>query len=183
MNTIQLDSDWNNRYHIYTIESKTNSTTRHRVVHDIIDDKYACDCKGYRYGNKCYHLQEIKDYISLRTYTDMEKDENKSFIAKGLGEYEDDYLMPVLVEADKYTGKLKVFTMSINEESSTAGYWIPRIVLTEQERAKMIDNIIKIEKSAFVTPIVKKDLEYLHDSDIYRMNFMLRESNLEVASQ
>lgn len=178
---ILLESDWNYCYHIYTIESKT-STTQYRVVHDIKSDSLACDCKGYRYGGKCYHIAEVKSYISLHRNTNMEKNENKKFLDKGAGEYIDDKLMPVLVEADKYTGKLKVFTMSINLESRTDGLWIPRIILSEQERDKMVSNIIKVEKSTFVTPMTKKDLEYLPDSDIYRLNSQLRESNLEVSA-
>ena len=72
--------------------------------------------------------------------------------------------------------------MSINLESRTDGLWIPRIILSEQERDKMVSNIIKVEKSTFVTPMTKKDLEYLPDSDIYRLNSQLRESNLEVSA-
>ena len=42
------------------VPSKSDPDVTHKVK-IMLDDTYSCDCKGYKYSNKCWHITTVKD--------------------------------------------------------------------------------------------------------------------------
>ena len=42
------------------VPSKSDPDVTHKVK-IMLDDTYSCDCKGYKYTGKCWHITTVKD--------------------------------------------------------------------------------------------------------------------------
>ena len=42
------------------VPSKSDPDVTHRVKR-ILGDIYSCDCKGYKYAGKCWHITQVKE--------------------------------------------------------------------------------------------------------------------------
>ena len=42
------------------VPSKSDPDVTHRVKR-ILGDTYSCDCKGYKYAGKCWHITQVKE--------------------------------------------------------------------------------------------------------------------------
>ena len=42
------------------VPSKSDPDVTHKVK-IMLDDTYSCDCKGYKYSNKCWHITQVKE--------------------------------------------------------------------------------------------------------------------------
>jgi len=42
------------------VPSKSDPNVTHKVK-IMLDDTYSCDCKGYKYSNKCWHITQVKE--------------------------------------------------------------------------------------------------------------------------
>ena len=42
------------------VQSKSDPNITHKVK-IMMNDTYSCDCKGYKYSNKCWHITQVKD--------------------------------------------------------------------------------------------------------------------------
>ena len=42
------------------VQSKSDPDVTHKVK-IMLDDTYSCDCKGYKYSNKCWHITQVKE--------------------------------------------------------------------------------------------------------------------------
>ena len=41
------------------VPSKSDPDVTHKVK-IMLDDTYSCDCKGYKYTSKCWHIDKVK---------------------------------------------------------------------------------------------------------------------------
>ena len=163
----------------YSIASR--SGTEDHIV-DNTTHPISCDCKGFTYGGKCYHIRDVQEYISanpktmIRTMTEpQESDSIKKLKALDDGEYEDDKLMPVLVEADSLDIKMKrLYAMSLAE--SIEGLWIPRVELSTQERKRILKEVYDMETTWIISHRRERlDIDSMHDSDLFRYYKMMSE--------
>ena len=44
------------------VQSKSDPDVTHKVK-IMLGDTYSCDCKGYKYSNKCWHITQVKEKI------------------------------------------------------------------------------------------------------------------------
>ena len=44
------------------VPSKSDPNVTHKVK-IMLDDTYSCDCKGYKYAGKCWHITTVKEKI------------------------------------------------------------------------------------------------------------------------
>jgi hypothetical protein len=42
------------------VQSKSDPDVTHKVK-IMFGDTYSCDCKGYKYSNKCWHITQVKE--------------------------------------------------------------------------------------------------------------------------
>ena len=42
------------------VQSKSDPDVTHRVKR-MLGDTYSCDCKGYKYAGKCWHITQVKE--------------------------------------------------------------------------------------------------------------------------
>ena len=42
------------------VPSKSDPDVTHKVK-IMMNDTYSCDCKGYKYASKCWHIDHVKD--------------------------------------------------------------------------------------------------------------------------
>ena len=42
------------------VPSKSDPNVTHKVK-IMLDDTYSCDCKGYKYAGKCWHITTVKE--------------------------------------------------------------------------------------------------------------------------
>ena len=42
------------------VPSKSDPNVTHKVK-IMLDDTYSCDCKGYKYAGKCWHITQVKE--------------------------------------------------------------------------------------------------------------------------
>ena len=42
------------------VQSKSDPDVTHRVKR-MMGDTYSCDCKGYKYAGKCWHITQVKE--------------------------------------------------------------------------------------------------------------------------
>ena len=42
------------------VQSKSDPDVTHRVKR-MLGDIYSCDCKGYKYAGKCWHITQVKE--------------------------------------------------------------------------------------------------------------------------
>ena len=42
------------------VPSKSDPDVTHKVK-IMLDDTYSCDCKGYKYAGKCWHITQVKE--------------------------------------------------------------------------------------------------------------------------
>ena len=42
------------------VPSKSDPDVTHRVKR-MLGDTYSCDCKGYKYAGKCWHITQVKE--------------------------------------------------------------------------------------------------------------------------
>ena len=42
------------------VQSKSDPDVTHKVK-IMFGDIYSCDCKGYKYSNKCWHVTQVKE--------------------------------------------------------------------------------------------------------------------------
>jgi len=42
------------------VQSKSDPDVTHKVK-IMLDDTYSCDCKGYKYAGKCWHITQVKE--------------------------------------------------------------------------------------------------------------------------
>ena len=42
------------------VPSKSDPDVTHKVK-IMMNDTYSCDCKGYKYSNKCWHITQVKE--------------------------------------------------------------------------------------------------------------------------
>ena len=165
----------------YSIASR--SGTEDHIV-DNTTHPISCDCKGFTYGGKCYHIRDVQEYISvndkpkdmIRQHEESKEPDSIKKL-KGLpdGEYEDEKLMPVLVEADRLDIKIKrLYAMSLSD--SIEGLWIPRVDLSVQERKRILKETYDMETTWIKTHRMNhKDIDSMHDSDLFRYNKMMNE--------
>ncbi len=108
-------------------------------------------------------------------YESPESDSIKKLKALDDGEYEDEKLMPVLVEADPLDIKIKrLYAMSFSE--SIEGLWIPRVELSTQERKRILKETYDMETTWIVSHRRERiDIDSMHDSDLFRYYKMMSE--------
>ena len=178
MNNVTRESPY-----VYSMVSRSDSNTRHLIIHEPTDDRLICDCKGFIYKSTCYHVRDVREFISANPHketmirdTTKEPEHIKQLKAKSDGEYRDDHDQPVLVETDKIDGKTKrLYAMSL--DPAVEGLWIPRIELTLQERKRIMKDVLDMEKNVWIVNQQKKsvDIEWLSDSDLFRYYKMMNE--------
>lgn len=178
MNNVTRESPY-----VYSMVSRSDSNTRHLIIHEPTDDRLICDCKGFTYKSTCYHVRDVREFISANPHketmirdTTKEPEHIKQLKAKSDGEYRDDHDQPVLVETDKIDGKTKrLYAMSL--DPAVEGLWIPRIELTLQERKRIMKDVLDMEKNVWIVNQQKKsvDIEWLSDSDLFRYYKMMNE--------
>lgn len=178
MNEVTRESPY-----VYSMISRSDSTTRHIIIHEPTDDRLVCDCKGFTYKSNCYHIRDVREFISINPHVNTmirEKPKEAKHIKelkdKPDGEYRDPYDQPVLVETDKLDGTIKrLYAMSL--DPAVEGLWIPRIELSIQERRRIIKGILDMEKNVWIINQRKKavDIEWLSDSDLFRYYKMMNE--------
>ena len=42
------------------VQSKSDPNVTHKVK-IMLGDTYSCDCKGYKYSSKCWHITQVKE--------------------------------------------------------------------------------------------------------------------------
>ena len=42
------------------VQSKSDPDVTHKVK-IMMNDTYSCDCKGYKYAGKCWHITQVKE--------------------------------------------------------------------------------------------------------------------------
>jgi len=45
---------------VIKVKSATDSNVTYNVK-IMFNDTYSCDCKGYKFANKCWHIDHVKD--------------------------------------------------------------------------------------------------------------------------
>jgi len=188
MNAVTRESPY-----VYSMPSRSDSTIRHIITHNYYDDtedelgkthyKLTCDCKGYEYKGICYHIRDVREFISINPVIETmirETPKEPKYIRelkdKSDGEYRDPHDEPVLVETDPIDGKTKRL-YSISLDPAVEGLWIPRIELSLQERKRIIKDVLGMEKQVWIMNQQKKavDIEWLSDSDLFRYYKMMNE--------
>ena len=53
------------------IPSKSDPSVEH-MVKIILNDVYSCDCKGYKYVGKCWHIEQAKKIIKKMEELEIE---------------------------------------------------------------------------------------------------------------
>ena len=169
--------------YVYTMQSRTDPNVRHIIKHEPTDDRLICDCKGFEYKSNCYHVRDVREFISLKRptktmirETSKEPEHIKQLKAKSDGEYRDNHAQPVLVETDKIDGRTKrLYAMSL--DPAVEGLWIPRVELSTQERKRIIKDVLHMEKDIWIGSQQKQteDIDWLSDSDLFRYYKMMNE--------
>jgi len=47
------------------VQSKSDPDVTHKVK-IMFGDTYSCDCKGYKYAGKCWHITQVKDEMEKK---------------------------------------------------------------------------------------------------------------------
>lgn len=162
----------------YSIASRTDSSITYTVEHNKESDTLSCDCKGFIYGGRCYHIRDVKEYITMneeQKETNKESESIEKLKSLPDGEYEDENGVPVLVESDKLDMRIKrLFTISL--EKYTEGLWIPRIELSQQERKRIVNELHKMEKIWIKSNrMLDTEIESMYDSDLFRYYKMMND--------
>ena len=51
---------WKSFIRYVDVQSKSDPDVTHKVK-IMFGDTYSCDCKGYKYSNKCWHITQVKE--------------------------------------------------------------------------------------------------------------------------